>query len=158
MLTSNLCGYSAAYIFVKGKITVQITNANNQEDWKLAFKNNAPLSTCISKPSNTFIENAKDLDIAMPINNLLEYSDTFSLTSGSFTDYYRDEMNDGRNEKNAAGDCTINNIKKRTNWSFKYKTKIIEKTLINNNTQNARVVVPLKCLIMNKITRALRWW
>ena len=32
MLTSNLCGYSAAYIFVKGKITVQITNANNQED------------------------------------------------------------------------------------------------------------------------------
>ena len=51
----------------------------------------------------------------MPINNLLEYSDTFSLTSRSFTDYYRDEMNDGRNEKNAAGDCTINNIKKRTN-------------------------------------------
>ena len=94
----------------------------------------------------------------MPINNLLEYSDTFSLTSGSFTDYYRDEMNDGRNEKNAAGDCTINNIKKRTNWSFKYKTKIIEKTLINNKTQNARVAVPLKCLIINKITRALRWW
>ena len=50
----------------------------------------------------------------MPINNLLEYSDTFSLTSGSFTDYYRDEMNYGKNEENGAGDCTINNIKKRT--------------------------------------------
>ena len=92
----------------------------------------------------------------MPINNLLEYSDTFSLTSGSFTDYYRDEMNDGRNEKNAAGDYTINNIKKRTSWSFKYETKIIEKTRINNNTQNASVVVPLKCLIINKITRSFK--
>ena len=92
----------------------------------------------------------------MPINNLLEYSDTFSLTSGSFTDYYRDEMNYGKNEENGAGDYTINNIKKRTSWSFKYKTKIIEKTLINNNTQNAMVVVPLKCLIINKITRSFK--
>ena len=33
---------------------------------------------------NTFIENAEDLDIAMPIYNLLEYSDKYSITSKKF--------------------------------------------------------------------------
>ena len=47
------------------------------------FKNNAPFQSCISKINNTFIDTAEDLDIVMPMYNLLEYSDNYSITSGS---------------------------------------------------------------------------
>ena len=50
---------------------------------KLTFKNNAPFRSCVSKINNTFISNAENLDIAMPRYNLLEYSDNYSMTSGS---------------------------------------------------------------------------
>ena len=73
MLRSDLCDYSDAYIVVKGTITV--TDPNNANyDKKLAFKNNAPFTSCISKINNTLIDNAEDLDIVMARYNLLEYS------------------------------------------------------------------------------------
>ena len=34
----------------------------------------------------------------MPIHNLLEYSDNYSLTSESLWNYYRDEINDDANK------------------------------------------------------------
>ena len=37
-----------------------------------AFKNNAPFKSFISKPNSTLINNAEDLDIVMPMYNLLE--------------------------------------------------------------------------------------
>ena len=40
----------------------------------LAFKNNAPFASCISKINNVLIDNAEDQDIIMPMYNLLEYS------------------------------------------------------------------------------------
>ena len=40
----------------------------------LAFKNNASLTHCTSKINNVLIDNAKDLDVVMPMYNLLEYS------------------------------------------------------------------------------------
>ena len=43
-------------------------------DKKLTFKNNAPFVSCISKINNTLVNNAEDLDIVMPMYNLLEYS------------------------------------------------------------------------------------
>ena len=73
MLGSNLCDFTDAYIVAKGKITVTNPN-NNVHDEKLALKNNAPFLSCISKINNTFIDNAEDLDIVMPMYNLLEYS------------------------------------------------------------------------------------
>ena len=57
---------------------------------KLAFKNNALLISCISKNNNTFIGNAEDLDIVMPMYNLLEYSKNCSKTTGSLWNYLRD--------------------------------------------------------------------
>ena len=74
MLRSDSCDYSGIYVVVKGSITVESKNANNREDKKLTFKNNAPFRSCISKINNTFIGNAEDLDIVMPMYNLLEYS------------------------------------------------------------------------------------
>ena len=54
------------------------------------FKNNAPIRSCISKINSTLIDNAEGLDIIMPIYNLLEYSQSCSMTSGSLWNYYRD--------------------------------------------------------------------
>ena len=72
MLRSDLCDYSDAYIVVKGTITVTDPNKANY-DKKLAFKNNAPFTSCISKINNTLIDNAEDLDVVMSMYNLLEY-------------------------------------------------------------------------------------
>ena len=55
--------------------------------------------SCISKIINTFINNAEDLDIVMPINSLLKYSDNYSMTSGNLWNSYRDEINDFAIEK-----------------------------------------------------------
>ena len=52
MLRSDLCDYSDAYIVAKGTIAVTRPN-NNAYDKKLAFKNNAPFPSCISKNNNT---------------------------------------------------------------------------------------------------------
>ena len=71
MLSSDLSDFSDAYIVVKGKITVKNPN-NDAYDKKLAFKNSAPFLSCISKINNTLINNAEDLDIVMPMYNLLE--------------------------------------------------------------------------------------
>ena len=82
MLRPDLCDYSNAYIVVKEKITV--TNPNNDAlDKKLAFKNNAPFTSRILKINNTLIDNAEDLDIVMPMNNLIEYSKNYRKTTGS---------------------------------------------------------------------------
>ena len=94
MLRSNLCDYSDAYIVVKGTINVKKPRSI-MYDKKLAFKNNAPFIYCILKNNNTLINNAEDLDILMPMYNLLEYSKNYLKTTGSFWIYYRDEPNSG---------------------------------------------------------------
>ena len=96
MLRSDLCGFSDAFIVMKGKISITNPN-NNAYDKKLASKNNAPFVSCISKINNTFIDNAEDLDVVMPMYNLLECSKNYSKTTGSFWNYYRDEPNRGAN-------------------------------------------------------------
>ena len=76
MLRSDLCDISDAYIVVKGTITV--TNPNNAKRNKaVAFKNNAPFINCISKINGVQIDNAEDLDVVMPMYNLLEYSKNY---------------------------------------------------------------------------------
>ena len=87
MLKSSLCGYSDAYILVKGKIT--ITGAGDdaaarqadERDKGVAFKYCAPFTNCISDINNTHVDNAKDIDIVISMYNLIEYSDNYSKTS-----------------------------------------------------------------------------
>ena len=71
MLRSDLCDYSDAYIVVKGIITVEGRNKIERENNSLALKNIAPFTSCFSKINNTLIDNAEDLDIVMPMYNLL---------------------------------------------------------------------------------------
>ena len=90
MLRSGSCDFNDAYIVVKGTITV--INPNNAKRNKaVAFKNNAPFITCISKINGVKIDNTEDLDVVMPMNNLLEYSKNYRKTTGSLWNYYRDE-------------------------------------------------------------------
>ena len=76
MLKSSLCDYSDAYILVKGAVTVNNTAAAdadaNNTNKKVLFKNCAPFTDCISEINNTQVGNAKDLDIVIPMYNLIE--------------------------------------------------------------------------------------
>ena len=78
MLKSNLCDYSDAYIFVKGKITIigEGDNATarqaDERDKGVTFKNCASFTNCISETNNTQVNKAKDIDIVMAMYNLLE--------------------------------------------------------------------------------------
>ena len=59
----------------------------------------------------------------MPMCNLLEYNDNYSMKSGSLWDYHRDEINNDVNENDY--DNRWNNNKIITSKSFEYKTKLI---------------------------------
>ena len=78
-LESSLCNYSDAYVLVTGNTTV-IGGADNT---KVAFKNCAPFRKCRTEINETFINEAEHINIAMPVYNLIEYSDNYSDTSGS---------------------------------------------------------------------------
>ena len=73
LLRSNFCDFSDAYIIVKGIITVVRPN-NSKRNKAVTFKNNAPFINSISKITSVKIDNAEDLDVEMPMYNLLEYS------------------------------------------------------------------------------------
>ena len=74
--------------------------------------------------------NAKDIDIIMPMYNLIEYSDNYAKTKGSLWQYFRDEPNDN------LADSEL----------FKSKIKITGKTPNNNNVKDVEIMVPLKYL------------
>ena len=67
------------------------------------------------------IEDADDLDLVMPMYNLLEYSKNYRKTIGSLYNYYRDELSDHFNNANI-------NYRKINSNAFKYKNKIIGNT------------------------------
>ena len=80
MIRSDLCDYSDAYIHVKGIITARNTGttaASNNKNKIMIFKNCAPFNNCISEIINTQVGDAHDIDVVMPMYNLIEYSDTF---------------------------------------------------------------------------------
>ena len=86
-----------------------------QKKKTVTFKNNAPFLNCISKINGIKIDNAKDLDVVMPMYNLLEYSKNYKKTTGSLWNYCRDEPS---------------NPLSSNSESFKYKT------IITGNTHN----------------------
>ena len=127
MLRSQLCDYSDAYILMKGTITVNgvVNGAENEilrRNRPLILKNNAPFVSCMTKINNEFIEDADDLDIVMPMYNLLEYSKNYRKTIGSLYNYYRDELSDDNNPNNFPNTNVVNSN------TFKYKNKITGNT------------------------------
>ena len=127
MLRSDLCDYADAYILLKGIITVNgVVNGTENEiirrNRKIVLKNNAPFVSCITKINNEFIEDADELDIVMPMYNLLEYSKNYRKTIGSLYNYYRDELSDDDNPNNFLNTNVVNSS------AFEYKNKITGNT------------------------------
>ena len=87
VLRYDLCDYSDAYVWVKGTVTATNPNNNANFDRRLTLKNNAPFISCVSKINGELVENAEDLDIVIPMYNLLEYSKNYEKNSGSLFDY-----------------------------------------------------------------------
>ena len=148
MLRSNLCDYADAYILVKGTLAItgnagpepnpnaprsaaQLLAARlaDERDKGVIFKNCAPFTKCISR-INADIDSSQDIDIVMPMYDLIEYSDNYSKASGGLWQYYKDDLND-----------TITDSE-----SFKSKIKITGKTPSNGNTKVVEIIVPLKYL------------
>ena len=136
MLKSSLCDYSDAYILVKGTITINGAAADaaarqaDERDKGVAFKNCASFTNCISEINNTQVDNAKDIDIVMPMYNLIEYSDNYAKTTGSLWQYFRDEPDDNKEDSE----------------SFKSKIKISGKAPDDDNEKDVKIMVPLKYL------------
>ena len=143
MLKSSLCDNSDAYILVKGTISVNNTAAQgaaaNNTNKKVIFKNCAPFANCISEINNTKIDNAKDIDIVMPMYNLIEYSDNYAKTTGSLWQYCKDIP--ARDNNNLIEGFTAANLTD----SFNFKAKITGRTG-NGGTKDVEIIVPLKNL------------
>ena len=130
MLRSNLCDYADSYILVKGTITITGAgdDATDKRNKGVTFKICTPFAKCISRINNTDIDNALDIDILMPMYNLLQYSDHYSKTSRSLWQYYKDDPNNNLTDSE----------------SFKSKVKITGNT--PNNTKDVEIIVQLKHL------------
>ena len=130
MLRLDLYHYSDAYIVVKGDITLTKTNGREIIDIRnrfLAFKRNAPFTNRISKINNVLTDN-EDLDIVIPMYNLLEYSNNYRKTTRSFWNYYRDEPNNPPLSDDDPPTINYNADPITNSESFKYKSSITGKT------------------------------
>ena len=111
-LESSICDYPDAYILVTRNINV----AGSNDNIKIAFKNCSPFRKRRTEINETLIDEAEHTNIAMPMYNLIEYSDNDSDTSGSLWQFRRDEI-----EGNV--DLSVNNNTHIPNNSSSYKCK-----------------------------------
>ena len=105
------------------------------------MKNCAPFTRCVAHINDEHVEIAENLDIIMPMYNLLEYSDNYADSSGSLYQFKRDEQN--MNNENIA------NVTTADSSSFKYKSSILGDLVAdgaNGALKDAKIVVPLKYL------------
>ena len=135
VLKPNLCNYAEAYILVDGTIRAAAAN----DDARLALKNCAPFTKCNLEINDEHVDTAENLDITMPMYNLIEYSDNYQDSSATLYQYKRDEPP----EANAIADLTADNSS-----SFKYKVSLLGNPVVADNIAktSVKVVVPLKYL------------
>ena len=132
-----MCDYAEAHILVDG--TIRAVNALNAT--RLALKNCAPFAKCNLEINDEHVDTAENLDIVMPMYNLIEYSDNYQDSSATLYQYKRDEPPEG----DPILDLTADKLS-----SFKYKVNLLSNIphLDANNARvgrlNVEVVVPLK--------------
>ena len=129
--------------------TIRAANALNAT--RLALKNCAPFTKCNIEVNDEHVDTAENLDIVMPIYNLIEYSDNYQDSSATLYQYKRDEPP----EADAAADLMVDNSS-----SFKYKIKLLgnipqlDADAACGGRLNLKIVVPLKYL--NNFFRSLK--
>ena len=139
VLKPNLCDYADAYILVDG--TIRAEGAVNAT--RLALKNCAPFEKCNLEINDEHVNTAENLDIVMPMYNLIEYSDNYQDSSATLYQYNRDEPPDN----DPVADLTV-----YTSSSFKYKVNLLgniaaaDPDAVRIARFNVKIVVPLKYL------------
>ena len=134
-LKPNLCDYAEAYILVDGTIRAAAADVNT----RLALENCAPYTKCNVEVNDEHVDTAENLDITMPMYNLIEYSDNYQDSSATLYQYKRDEPP----EANAIADLTADNSS-----PFKYKISLLGNPVVADNItrRSVKVIVPLKYL------------
>ena len=115
MLRLDLCDYADANISKDGIITVAVNARRDRQNRPIILKNNAPFTSSITRINGELIEDADDLDVVMPMYNLLEYSKNYRKTIGSLYNYYRDELDDDADLNNHPNDNVVSSN------AFQYK-------------------------------------
>ena len=135
VLKPNLCDYAEAYILVDG--TIRGTAVDNKT--RLSLKNCTPFTKCNLEINDEHIDTAENLDIVMPMYNLIEYSDNYQDSSATLYQYKRDEPP----EANAIDGLMVDNSN-----SFKYKLSLLGTPVVADNIakRSVKVVIPLKYL------------
>ena len=125
VLESNLFYYNDVHILIRGDIVTIAHKIPNP----VAFKVCAPFITCITKIDGIAIDDAEDLELVMPMYNLIEYSSYYSKMTGSLWLYSSDQST------NCNGNIPNNNNFK----FFEYKSKLLVNTEAhtNNDSDNA---------------------
>ena len=135
VLKPNLWDYAEACNLVDG--TIRAANAVNAT--RLALKNCAPFTKCNLEINDEHVDTAENLDLTMPMYNLIEHSDNYQDSSATLYQYKPDEPP----EDDAVADLTADNSS-----SLKYKISLLGNPVVANNIAriNVKVVVPLKYL------------
>ena len=120
---------------IDGTIRTAAANANT----RLALKNCAPFTKCNLEINDEHVDTAENLDITVPMYNLIEYSDIYQDSSATLYQYKRDEPP----EDDAVADNSADNSS-----SFKYKVSLLGNPVLDGNItkRSVKVVVPLKYL------------
>ena len=135
VLKPNLCDYAEAYILIDGTIRAAAADVNT----RLALKNCAPFTKCNLEINDEHVDTAENLDIIMPMYNLIEYLDNYQDSSATLYQYKRDEP---------PGDDAVADLTTDNSSSLKYKISLLGNPVVVTNIAriNVKVVVPLKYL------------
>ena len=125
VLKPNLCDYAEAYILIDGTIRAAAADANT----RLALKNCAPFIKCNLEINDEHVDTAENLDITMPMYNLIEYSDNYQDSSTALYQYKRDEPP----EDDTAADLTADNSS-----SFKYKVSLLGNPVLDGAVEKKK--------------------
>ena len=112
VLKPNLCDYAEVYILVDGTIRAAAVDGNT----RLALRNCAPFTKCNLEIHDEHVDTAENLDIVMPMYNLIKYSDNYQNSSATLYQYKRDEPPEAN---------VINDLTTITSSSFKYKVELL---------------------------------
>ena len=89
-----MCDYADAYIWVDGTIRAVEALAADAGNIRLDLKNCAPFTKCNLDINDKHVDTAENLDIVMPMYNLIEHSDNYQDSSATLYQCKRDEPPD----------------------------------------------------------------
>ena len=138
VLKPNLWDYADAYISIDGTIRAVAALAADVGNTRLALKNCASFTKCNLEINDEHVDTAENLDIVMPMYNLIEYLDNYQDSSATLYQYKRDE----------SPDDIDNNLATNNSNSFNYKVNLLGNPAAAGLIVklNVKVVVPLKYL------------